>query len=60
MLLSQATSKGKLLLVDAGHYETEAPIVEIISTYLQNKFAAIKENIQVKITTELKQHIQYF
>jgi dinuclear metal center YbgI/SA1388 family protein len=53
-------AKDKILLIDAGHYETEAPIVESISTYLQNKFAAIKENIQVKITTESKQHIQYF
>jgi dinuclear metal center YbgI/SA1388 family protein len=53
-------AKGKILLIDAGHYETEIPIIESISTYLQNKFAAIKENIQIKIATELKQHIQYF
>ncbi len=52
-------AEGKILLVDAGHYETELPIVESISTYLQNKFAALKENIQVKTTTEFKKHIQY-
>jgi dinuclear metal center YbgI/SA1388 family protein len=53
-------SKNKIFLVDAGHYETESPIVESISKYLQNKFAALRENIQVKITTESKNYVQYF
>jgi putative NIF3 family GTP cyclohydrolase 1 type 2 len=52
-------AEGKILLVDAGHYETELPIVESISIYLQNKFAALKANIQVKTTTEFKKHIQF-
>jgi dinuclear metal center YbgI/SA1388 family protein len=53
-------TEGKILLVDAGHYETELPILENILTYLQNKFASVKENIQIKISTELYNHIQYF
>ncbi|MFH2003793.1 MAG: Nif3-like dinuclear metal center hexameric protein [Bacteroidota bacterium] len=51
-------AKGKILLVDAGHFETEIYVVETIVNYLKNKFALLKENIQVIQTTHLKNTIQ--
>jgi dinuclear metal center YbgI/SA1388 family protein len=38
-------ARGKILLVDAGHYETELGILESIQTYLRNKFPDIKINV---------------
>ncbi len=51
-------ANGKILLVDAGHFETEAATVESIVNYLKNKFILLKENIQISASTQIKNPIQ--
>lgn len=51
-------AKDKILLVDAGHFETEISIVDTIVNYLKYKLALLKENIQVIQTTYLQNTIQ--
>ena len=53
-------AEGKIMLIDAGHFETEIPILDVITTYLKNKFAQLKENIQVIQTTQSKNIIKTF
>jgi dinuclear metal center YbgI/SA1388 family protein len=40
-------SDNRILLIDAGHYETEAPIIKNIITYLRAQSAVKKEKIQI-------------
>ncbi len=51
---------GKIMLVDAGHYETEIVILESLASTLRSKFAEIKENIQLIISTKIRNPIKIF
>lgn len=47
---------GKILLVDAGHFETEQYTIELLAEYLQNKFA----NFAVLKTEQKTNPVRYF
>lgn len=49
---------GKILLADAGHFETEVLIVESLANFLKTKFIALKENIQISAATQIINPIQ--
>lgn len=52
--------KGKILLVDAGHFETEFNILEKFAEILKNKLAELNEKIQVLISTKNYNPIQTY
>lgn len=49
-------AEGRILLVDAGHYETEQFTIELLAEYLQNKF----RNFAVLKTGRQTNPVQYF
>ncbi len=53
------TARSRILLIDAGHYETEIPVIENMNEYLSNTLAQLKENIQIITTTQNQNYIKY-
>ena len=51
---------GRIALVDAGHFETEQPIVQKIVQYLHNHCASVKEKIYVVASTRARNPVQYY
>ncbi len=49
----------RILLVDAGHFETEQPIIPEIVRYLSRQFALRKENVKVMASRSSRNVVQY-
>lgn len=54
------SAEASIALVDAGHYETEAPIVKKIVSYLSDQCRERKERITVLSATRSHNPVQYF
>ena len=52
-------SDGKIALIDAGHYETEHPVLHTVVKYLQTQFAARRESVQVFASAVVTNFVQY-
>lgn len=52
--------EGKIMLVDAGHFETEVVILESLANILRAKLAEMKENVQVLVSTKNRNPIKIF
>lgn len=44
------TASGHMALIDAGHYETEFPVVRTLAEYLREELARRRANIPVRVT----------
>lgn len=51
---------GKLMLVEAGHYETEVVMLEALAKMLKLRLAELKESIQVVISNKIKNPVKIF
>ncbi len=50
---------GRIVLVDAGHFETENPVVATLATRLRNEFLRRKERIAVRISSTSANPVRY-
>lgn len=52
--------EGKLLLVEAGHFETEFFALDALAKMLKIRFAELKESIQIVISNKIKNPVKIF
>lgn len=52
--------EGRLILVEAGHYETEVVVLETLAKLLKLRIAELKESIQIVISNKIKNPIKVF
>jgi dinuclear metal center YbgI/SA1388 family protein len=50
---------GRIVVVDAGHYETENPVVAVLTSRLQKEFHLRRERIQVRSATSPGNPVRY-
>ena len=51
---------GRMALIDAGHFETEHPVVQKIVSMLKNSPLVRKENVRISASRAAKNPVQYF
>ncbi len=49
-----------IALIDAGHFETESPVVEKLVTYLKEQIQSCSENIPVLASKKMSNPVHYF
>jgi dinuclear metal center YbgI/SA1388 family protein len=52
-------AEGRIALIDAGHYETERPVVHAIASYLRSELRAAHHRIPVVVTGHVTNPIHY-
>ena len=50
---------GDLAIIDAGHFETERPILSPLVEYLRKQFAQRKEKVRVSVPSRMSNPVQY-
>ena len=55
----QAADK-RVALIDAGHFETEQPVIRKIVNYLQTQSSTAKEKIHISASTRARNPVQYY
>lgn len=51
---------GALALIDAGHFETEVPVVGIVADYLKKEIAQRKQTVRVFVSQQSRNPVQYY
>ncbi|MGA2623937.1 MAG: Nif3-like dinuclear metal center hexameric protein [Bacteroidota bacterium] len=53
-------AEGAIALIDAGHFETEVPVVRRVADYLKNEIAQRNQTVHVFVSQQSRNPVQYY